>query len=71
VEWGYLTDAYGRTYFEDEAKIVIDRESVTSERMLRETMRHEACHVATRATVIAAGQDAHGEAWAACMRKFE
>ena len=35
--------------------------------MLWKTVRHEACHVATRG----AGQDAHGEAWQACMERFK
>ena len=69
VKWGYLDDAYGRTYY-DEEEIVIDRASVTSEGMLRETMRHEACHVATRQAVID-GEDDHGAAWQACMERFK
>jgi predicted SprT family Zn-dependent metalloprotease len=73
VTWGYLPDAYGETtfYTDDTASIEIDRASVTSGKMLRETMEHEMCHVATRVVVQETGQDVHGAAWTDCMRRFD
>ena len=70
VEWGYLDDAYGRTYFEDETKIVIDRAAVTSEKQLHEVMAHEMCHVATQ-QAINDGEGDHGPSWTACMERFK
>lgn len=34
-------------------------------------MRHEACHVQTHDTVEKTGQDAHGEAFQNCMKRFK
>jgi len=50
VQWAELPEDYGKTtfYMDGSSEIQIDRASVTSEKMLRETMRHETCHVATR-----------------------
>ena len=36
-----------------------------------ETMRHEACHVATHAGVEETAQDAHGVAFRGCMKRFD
>jgi len=73
VKWSDLPDDYGVTIFSPDgtAEIEIDRASVTSEKQLLETMRHEACHVETHAVVEATGQDWHGEAFQTCMLRFK
>jgi predicted SprT family Zn-dependent metalloprotease len=73
VVWGDLTGDYGVTLFypDGSVKIVIDRQSVTSEHQLRETLSHESCHVLTHYLVQQAGQDAHGEAFQVCMQRFK
>jgi predicted SprT family Zn-dependent metalloprotease len=73
VKWSELPDDYGVTIFypDGTAEIEIDRASVTSEQQLMETMRHEACHVDTHAVAEATRQDWHGEAFQACMKRFE
>jgi hypothetical protein len=73
VEWGDLIGDYGMTLFypDGSVKIVIDRQSITSERQLRETLSHESCHVLTRYQVERTGQDAHGTAFQACMLRFK
>lgn len=73
VVWGDLTGDYGVTLFypDGSVKIVIDRQSVTSEHQLRETLFHESCHVLTRHLVQQTGQDAHGAGFQACMRRFK
>ncbi len=72
VVWGDLTVDYGLTLFypDKSVKIVIDRQSVTSEHQLRETLSHESCHVLTRYLVEQTGQDPHGPAFQACMQRF-
>ena len=73
VEWGEAGEGnYGMTYFYDDGsvEIAIDWRTVKTEQKLLETVRHEACHVATRAVVEETGQDAHGEAFHACMKRF-
>jgi hypothetical protein len=51
VEWGDLRgdDAEGETYqlTDDSFVIFLDRSQNTSESKVRDTLRHEACHVAT------------------------
>ncbi|MGB2665649.1 MAG: SprT-like domain-containing protein [Candidatus Acidiferrum sp.] len=73
VEWSELPDDYGKTTFYDDGRVEIgiDRESVTDDEQLTETMQHEMCHVATRDEVVKTGQDAHGAAFQACMNRFE
>jgi predicted SprT family Zn-dependent metalloprotease len=73
VVWGDLTVDYGLTLFypDNSVRIVIDRQSVTSEHQLRETLSHESCHVLTRYLVEQTGQDAHGPAFHACMQRFK
>ena len=73
VVWGDLTGDYGVTLFfpDGSVKIVIDRQSVSSEHQLRETLSHESCHVLTRYLVEQTGQDAHGAAFQACMQRFK
>jgi hypothetical protein len=70
--WADLTVDYGLTLFypDNSTKIVIDRQSATSEHQLRETLSHESCHVLTRYLVEQEGQDAHGPAFHACMQRF-
>ena len=72
VVWGDLTGDYGLTLFypDSSVKIVIDRQSVTSEDQLNETLSHESCHVLTRYLVKQTGQDVHGPAFQACMQRF-
>jgi hypothetical protein len=72
VVWGDLSGDYGLTLFypDGSVKIVIDRQSVTSEYQLRETLSHESCHVLTRYLVEQTGQNAHGAAFQACMQRF-
>ncbi len=73
VEWGEAGEGnYGMTYFYDDGsvEIAIDWRTVKTEEKLLETVRHEACHVATRSVVEETGQDAHGEAFHACMNRF-
>jgi GGDEF domain-containing protein len=64
VKWGDLRDddADGITYryTDDSFAIVLDRSQNTSESEARETLRHEACHVATWG-------DGHGPKWQSCM----
>jgi hypothetical protein len=73
VEWSALPDKYDTTtfYSDGAVEIEIDRVSVTSEEQLMKTMEHEACNVYTRAVVVETGQDAHGEAFQNCMKRFE
>jgi hypothetical protein len=73
VVWGDLIRDYGVTLFypDGSVKIVIDRQSVTSEHQLRETLSHESCHVLTRYQVQQTRQDAHGAAFQACMQRFK
>lgn len=73
VKWSDLVDVYGVAIFypDGTAEIEIDRASVTSEKQLLETMRHEACHVMTHAVVEATGQDWHGEAFQTCLLRFK
>jgi predicted SprT family Zn-dependent metalloprotease len=73
VVWGDITGDYGLTLFypDSSVKIVIDRQSVTSEDQLKETLSHESCHVLTRYLVKQTGQDAHGPAFQACMQRFK
>ena len=73
VVWGDLSGDYGLTLFypDGSVKIVIDRQSVTSEYQLRETLSHESCHVLTRYLVGQTGQNAHGAAFQACMQRFK
>lgn len=70
AEWADLDDTYGQTqlYSDGSAEIHMDRASVTSERQLRETMQHEACHVFVGSVPE---RDWHGEKWQACMKRFE
>jgi hypothetical protein len=66
VEWGDLREknAEGITYkYEDDSfAIVLDRNSNTSESEARDTLKHEACHVATWGE-----EPKHGPKWQACM----
>jgi len=66
VKWGYLKDkdAEGITYRlnDDSFVIVLDRNSNTSESKARETLKHEACHVANWDE-----KADHGPLWQACM----
>ena len=72
VKWGSLKDANGETQFSEGLKVIdIDRASVTSEEQLVKTVQHDACHVYTHAVVEETGQDAHGEAFQSCMKRFE
>jgi hypothetical protein len=73
VVWGDLTGDYGLTIFypDNSVKIVIDRQSVTSEHQLRETLSHESCHVLTRHLVEQTAEDAHGPAFQVCMVGFK
>ena len=73
VLWGDLIGDYGVTLFypDGAVKIVIDRQSVTSEHQLRETLSHESCHILTRYQVEQTGQDPHGAAFQACMLRFK
>ena len=73
VVWGDLIGDYGVTLFypDGSVKIVIDRQSVTSEHQLRETLSHESCHVLTHNQVEQTRQDAHGSAFQACMLRFK
>jgi len=74
VEWGEPGEGnYGMTYFYDDGavEIAIDWRTVKTEQKLLETMRHEACHVATHAEVERLHQDDHGELWQACMSRFK
>jgi hypothetical protein len=73
VVWGDLAGDYGITLFypDGSVEIVIDRQSVTSEPQLRETLSHESCHVLTRPLVRKTGEDAHGPAFQDCMQRFK
>jgi hypothetical protein len=66
VEWSDLSkdnDA-GETYqLEDDSFVILlDRKQNTSESEARDTVKHEACHVATWGE-----EPAHGPKWQACM----
>ncbi len=73
VEWAELPDDYGKTrfYSDGRVEIGIDRDSVTDEEQLTETMQHEMCHVATHDEVVRLHQDDHGEEFQSCMKRFE
>jgi hypothetical protein len=73
VEWWELPEDYGDTrfYSDGRVEIRIDRDSVTDEEQLTETMRHEMCHVATHEEVVRLHQDDHGELFQRCMGRFE
>jgi len=73
VRWSYLEDKYGEVHFYADGSnvIEIDRASVTSEKQLLKTIRHESCHVETHTIVEETGQDVHGEAFQTCMKRFE
>jgi len=66
VEWGDLREesAEGITYryADDSFAIVLDRSTNTSESEARDTLRHEACHVATWEE-----EPVHGPKFRACM----
>jgi len=68
VECGDLREknAEGITYrYEDDSfAIVIDRNQNTSEGEARDTLKHEACHVATWGE-----EPKHGPKWQACMSR--
>ncbi len=68
VQWGYLKEqnAEGITYkmTDDSFAIVLDRSTNTSESEARDTLRHEACHVATWGE-----EPKHGPKWQACMSR--
>ena len=68
VEWGDLRqdDAEGITYkYDDDSfAIVLDQSTNTSESEARDTLRHEACHVATWGE-----EPKHGPKWQACMSR--
>jgi hypothetical protein len=49
-------------YADGSFKIVLDPNTVTTEREAREVLRHEACHVFTWAEIAD-----HGSQWQACM----
>jgi predicted SprT family Zn-dependent metalloprotease len=73
VEWSQLPDNYGETRFYDDGRVEIgiDRESVTDDEELRETMQHEMCHVATHDDVVPLHPDDHGDLFQSCMKGFE
>jgi hypothetical protein len=66
VEWSDLSEDNdeGKTYqlTDDSFVIALDRNSNTSESEARDTLRHEACHVATWGE-----EPVHGPRWKACM----
>jgi len=66
VEWSDLSDDndVGKTYLltDDFLVILLDRKQNTSEDEARETVKHEACHVATWGE-----NPSHGPRWTACM----
>jgi len=64
-------DAAGITYQETEDRfvIVLDPNWNTSEAEALDTMRHEACHVAT--WVVMDPNDGHGPPFQECMKRFE
>jgi SprT-like family len=68
VEWSDLSEDNdeGKTYqlTDDSFVIVLDRNSNTSESEARDTLRHEACHVATWGE-----EPVHGPRWKACMSR--
>jgi len=66
VEWSDLSDDNdaGKTYqlTDDSFVILLDRKQNTSESEARDTLKHEACHVATWGE-----EPVHGPRWTACM----
>jgi len=66
VEWSDLSDDNdaGKTYQlgDDSFVILLDRKQNMSESEARDTLKHEACHVATWGE-----NPAHGPKWQACM----
>jgi hypothetical protein len=68
VSWGYLDQGIiGETTAEQDGsfKILIDRPSNSSRDELKDTLKHEACHVQTVNRLN--GQDKHGEMFQACL----
>jgi hypothetical protein len=72
VAWAYAgEDRYGQKHFyADGSDIEIDNQKVLSENFLREVVRHESCHVATRSDVEVSHQDVHGALFEECMKRF-
>jgi len=68
VKWGDLRqdDAEGETYqlTDDSFLIILDGSQNTSERKGRDTLKHEACHVATWKE-----EPVHGPKFQACMSR--
>jgi predicted SprT family Zn-dependent metalloprotease len=69
VEWADLTDKYGVTAYDGTFEIRIDRVMNTSRADVVETLRHEACHVATVEHLN--GEDPHGPVFERCMMRFD
>jgi len=72
VHWGHLENAVGKTYtYKDGSiRIALDLDSISDEKDVRETLRHETCHVKTYRDVQAASQDPHGTLFEVCMTRF-
>ncbi len=68
VEWSDLSEDNddGKTYqlTDDSFVILLDPKQNTSESEARDTLRHEACHVATWGE-----EPQHGPKWQACMSR--
>jgi predicted SprT family Zn-dependent metalloprotease len=72
IEWADLPESYGkaRMYLDGSADIQISRQIVKTDSDLRNTMHHEACHIAAREEIERLNQDDHGPALEECMKRF-
>jgi hypothetical protein len=73
VTWAYLDGKQSRTNFVGTyaTDIEIDRDLVSTDRELLDTLRSESCRVAVREEVLNTGEQKHGSLWQACMNRFQ
>jgi hypothetical protein len=72
VTWGYLDKRLSQTnsYSGRATDIQIDRTTVNSEELLKEALRHEACHVAVGPDLLRTTQAVDGKLWQTCMKRY-
>jgi hypothetical protein len=72
VTWGYLDRRFSQTnsYSGRATDIQVDRTTVNSKQVLKEALRHEACHVATGQDILRTMQESNGELWQNCMKRY-
>jgi predicted SprT family Zn-dependent metalloprotease len=70
IKWSDLTEQKGLTHWMDDGSSIIEVDCGTNpnESELRDTVQHEACHVATLPDIDKG--DPHGAAFQECMKRF-